>query len=69
MGRAGVTWQAWSTYWISPRSKVQVSYRNHYISPKFLNGGGTQNDFQTTASLKLKHNLQMDLGIQAKDGT
>lgn len=26
MGRDGVTWQAWSTYWISPRDKVQVSY-------------------------------------------
>jgi hypothetical protein len=36
VGRAGVSWQAWSTYWISARDKVQVSYRNQYISPGFL---------------------------------
>jgi len=64
VGRGGVQWQAWSTYWISPRSKVQVSYRNHYISPKFLKGGGTQNDFQTTSSLQLKHDLELELGAQ-----
>lgn len=66
VGRAGVEWQAWSTYWISPRSKVQVSYRNHYISPQFLKGGGTQNDIQTTSSLQLKHNLNLELGVQSE---
>ncbi len=66
VGRAGVEWQAWSTYWISPRSKVQVSYRNHYVSPRFITGGGTQNDIQTTSSLQLKHNLEMELGVQSE---
>ncbi len=66
VGRAGVTWQAWSTYWISPRSKVQVSYRNHYISPQFLKGGGTQNDFSTTSTVQLKHNVELALGIQSE---
>ncbi len=66
VGRAGVEWQAWTTYWISPRSNVQVSYRNHYISPQFLRYGGTQNDFQTTSSVQLKHNLEMELGVQTE---
>jgi hypothetical protein len=66
MGRAGVTWQAWSTYWISARNKVQVSYRNQYISPEFLKGGGTQNDIRTTSSFVLKHNLEVDLGAQSE---
>jgi hypothetical protein len=66
VGRAGVEWQAWSTYWISARSNVQVSYHNHYISPKFLTGGGTQNDFQTTSSMQLKHNLEVELGVQSE---
>jgi hypothetical protein len=66
VGRAGVQWQAWSTYWISPRSNVQLSYRNHYISPKFLKGGGTQNDLQATSNLQLKHNLAVELGIQGE---
>ena len=66
VGRAGVQWQAWTTYWISPRSNVQVSYRNHYISPQFLKGGGTQNDFQATSALQLKHNVEMQVGVQSE---
>jgi hypothetical protein len=66
VGRAGVTWQAWTTYWISPRNKVQVSYRNHYISPQYIKGGGTQNDFRTTSNLQLKHNLNLELGVQSE---
>ena len=66
VGRDGVEWQAWTTYWISPLSKVQVSYRNHYISPKFIKGGGTQNDVQATTGLQLKHNLEMELGVQSE---
>jgi len=66
VGRAGVSWQAWSTYWISPRNKVQVSYRNRYVSPKWLTGGGTQNDLRTTSSLSLRHNLEVELGVQSE---
>jgi hypothetical protein len=66
VGRAGVSWQAWSTYWISPRNKVQVSYRNRYISPKWLPHGGTQNDFRTTSNLQLKHGLNVELGVQSE---
>ncbi len=66
VGRAGVTWQAWSTYWISARNKVQVSYRNQYVSPQFLKGGGTQNDIRATSSFVLKHNLEVDLGVQSE---
>ncbi len=64
VGRAGVSWQAWSTYWISARSKVQVSYLNHYISPQFLRGGGTQNSFRATSNIMLKHDIEVELGVQ-----
>ena len=64
VGRDGVMWQAWSTYWISPRSKVQVSYRNQHVSPKFLQGGGTQSDIQITSVMQLKHHLELELGVQ-----
>jgi hypothetical protein len=66
VGRAGVSWQAWSSYWLSPRNKVQVSYLNHYISPKFLPGGGTQNSFRTTSTMLLKRDLELELGVQAE---
>ena len=64
MGRAGVVWQAWTTYWISPRNKVQVSYRHQYISPQFIPGGGTQGDIRGTAHLLLKRNWELELGVQ-----
>jgi hypothetical protein len=66
VGRAGVCWQAWSTYWISPRDKVQVSYRNRYVSPKFLKGGGTENTLRTVSNMQLKHNLELELGVQSE---
>ncbi len=66
VGRAGVEWQLWSTYWISARSKVQVSYRDHYISPEFLKGGGTQNDLQINTGLELRHHLHLELGVQGE---
>jgi hypothetical protein len=66
VGRAGVSWQAWSTYWFSPRNKVQVSYLNHYVSPKFLPGGGTQNSFKAMSDMQLKHTLEVELGVQTE---
>ncbi len=66
VGRAGVSWQAWSTYWISPRNHVQVSYRNNYVSPQFLKGGETQNTVRTTSSMLLKHQLELQLGVQSE---
>jgi len=64
VGRAGVSWQAWSTYWFSARNKLQVSYLNHYINPKFLAGGGTQNSFKILSDMQLKHSLEVELGVQ-----
>ena len=64
VGRAGVVWQVWSTYWISPRDKVQVSYRHQYISPQFIPGGGTQGDIRGTAHLLIRRNWELELGVQ-----
>jgi hypothetical protein len=66
MGRAGVTWQAWSTYWLSPRDKIQVSYRNEYVSPQFLAGGATQNDIRGTSNFLLKQHWEVALGVQSE---
>jgi len=64
VGRAGVQWQAWSSYWLSARSKVQVSYLNHYISPQFIKGGGTENWLRVSANLMLKHDVALEFGVQ-----
>jgi len=66
MGRAGVVWQAWSTYWLSARNKVQVSYRHQYISPQFIQGGGTQGDIRGTANFLFRRNIEVALGVQSE---
>ena len=37
IGRDGKGTQAWSNYWLSPYSAIQLSYRNAQLSPQFIN--------------------------------
>jgi Capsule assembly protein Wzi/PAP2 superfamily len=39
IGRAGRGGQGWLTYWLSPRNKIQLSYRLQGVSPDFIEGG------------------------------
>jgi len=66
MGRAGVTWQARRTCWISARDTVQVNYRNQYVSPQFIPGGGTQNGIRGTSNFVLKHNPGVEFGVESE---
>jgi membrane-associated phospholipid phosphatase len=51
IGRAGKGGQAWATYWISPRTSLQLQYRREVVSRQFLEGGGL-NDFGVKADIK-----------------
>jgi membrane-associated phospholipid phosphatase len=42
IGRRGRGEQAWATYYVSPRSDVQFSYRHNNVDPAFLQGGSYQ---------------------------
>jgi hypothetical protein len=66
VGRAGVQWQLWSTYWISPRKKIEVSFRDHYLSPEFLKGGGTQSTFRASSNFLVRRKLDLELGVQSE---
>jgi membrane-associated phospholipid phosphatase len=63
VGRQGDGIQAWSTYWFSPRNKIQVGYRRQYVDPAFLGGGGL-NDFSTTVDWLFKHDVQISSSVQ-----
>jgi Capsule assembly protein Wzi len=60
MGREGKGGQAWITDWLSPRTYIQVGYRNAKVSKTFIPGGTTQNDYNVRAVLRLKDNLEMN---------
>jgi len=44
LGRAGQGGQAWSTYWLTSRDKIQFNYRHQKVGGQYLPQGGTLND-------------------------
>lgn len=63
IGREGRGVQAWSTYWLSPRSRIQVAYRNGRVTKDFLQGGSYQ-DFGTSADLLVRPDLSLEASWQ-----
>ncbi|HEX7895441.1 MAG TPA: capsule assembly Wzi family protein, partial [Terriglobales bacterium] len=56
MGRAGRGGQGWMTYWLSPRSTLQFSYRYEKVDRDFLEGGHLD-DFTVKPTFFLTHDL------------
>jgi len=63
IGREGKGIQAWSTYWLSPRSTIQVSYRNGHVAKDFLAGGDYQ-DFAVRANLLVRPEVSLAGSLQ-----
>jgi hypothetical protein len=53
VGRDGQGAQAWLSYWLSPRNKVQFVYRNQEAQKDFI-GGGHLNNYGLSAELMLR---------------
>jgi hypothetical protein len=66
MGREGKGGQAWITDWLSPKTYIQVGYRNAKVSKTFIPGGTTQNDFNVKAVLRPKDDLELSAFVQAE---
>ena len=45
VGRDGQTIQGWLTYWASPRNTFQLMYKNNFVDPIFIPGGGAWQDY------------------------
>ncbi len=63
IGRQGRGGQAWTTYWFSPRSKVQWNYRHEEVDKTFI-GGGHLNDIGVKAELLMRSDLQLSASTQ-----
>ncbi len=50
VGREGVTLQAWTRYWISPRQNLDFSWKQSRVLKDYIPGGGKWQDFQTSYS-------------------
>src|ERR1019366_7476603 len=64
VGRDGRAIQCWSNYWLSPRTRIEGSYRQLKGSPQFLAGGSTQTDGSVKAFLELDHDLDAAITVQ-----
>jgi len=65
VGRQGNGIQAWSTYWFSPRNKLQLGYRRQWVDKVLLEGGGL-NDFSGSLDWLFKHSIQVSSTVQVE---
>jgi membrane-associated phospholipid phosphatase len=61
MGRQGQGAQAWTTYWFTPRNKLQFGFRHQKVSHQFIPNGGTLAD----ANVRAEFSPQPGFGLSA----
>ena len=64
VGREGHGLQLWSTYWLSPRSPVQVGYRKAHVDGDFIPAGGDIQDFSVRATFQLGPEIEVATFLQ-----
>ncbi|MGB8012282.1 MAG: capsule assembly Wzi family protein [Terriglobales bacterium] len=64
VGREGHGLQLWSTYWLSPRSPVQVGYRKAHVDRDFIPAGGNIQDFFVRATFPLRPAMEIVTFLQ-----
>jgi hypothetical protein len=64
MGRQGQGAQAWSTYWLSPRNKLQFGYRHQKVSQQFIPNGGTLTDASVRAEFWPRSSFSVSALVQ-----
>jgi membrane-associated phospholipid phosphatase len=64
LGRAGQGEQAWSTYWLSSRNKIQFHYRHQKAVSNFIPSGGTINDGSVRVDFLIHHGMSLGGSVQ-----
>ena len=64
VGREGMGFQGWSTYWFSPRNSIQLEYRHAKVASDFIPGGETINDGSVKVNWQLRPELTLSASIQ-----
>jgi hypothetical protein len=64
VGREGHGLQFWSTYWVSPRSPLQLGYRKAHVDRDFIPGGGDIQDFFARATFQLGRQMEVTTFLQ-----
>jgi membrane-associated phospholipid phosphatase len=64
LGRGGQGEQAWSTYWLNSRNKIQFNYRHQKVDGDYLPHGGTLNDGGAKADFWLSPTVMFSGSVQ-----
>jgi hypothetical protein len=64
VGREGHGLQLWSTYWLSPRNRVQAGYRKAHVDSNFIPQGGNIQDFFVRGTFQPKPDIEIAAFLQ-----
>jgi hypothetical protein len=64
LGRASQGEQAWATYWLTSRNKIQFNYRHRQIDRQFIPSGGAVNDGGIKADVWLSGKTELSGSLQ-----
>lgn len=64
VGRQGQGFDAWSTYWFSPKSNLQFNFRHQKVSQEFIPDGGTLTDAGAHATLWIRSVMSLSAAVQ-----
>lgn len=69
VGREGQGVQAWTTYWFTPRNKLQFQFRHLKVSHEFIPNGGTLTDGTARADFWVKSSFSVSAMVQYEEWT
>jgi Capsule assembly protein Wzi/PAP2 superfamily len=64
VGREGQGVQAWTTYWFTPRNKLQFEFRHLKVSREFIPQGGTLADGSVRADFWVRSSFSLSAVVQ-----
>jgi hypothetical protein len=69
VGREGQGVQTWTTYWFTPRNKLQFEFRHLKVSHEFIPQGGTLTDGSVRADFWVRSNFSLSAVVQYETWT
>jgi membrane-associated phospholipid phosphatase len=69
VGREGQGVQTWTSYWFTPRNKLQFQFRHLKVSHEFVEMGGTLTDGGVRADMWVRSNFSLSAGVQYETWT
>jgi hypothetical protein len=64
IGRESQGAQAWTNYWFTPRTRLQLNFRHQKVSQQFVPGGGSLTDFGARSDFSLRPGVNLTVALQ-----